>query len=53
MNPEKNELYQIVWTQTYSMKPLQDAMDELVENLLMQSTEFIEANQVINRIKSM
>jgi hypothetical protein len=52
MNPEKRELYQIVWTQTYPMKPLQDAMDELVE-FMLETSEFVEANQVIDRIKTM
>jgi predicted RNA-binding protein with PIN domain len=51
MKDEKRELYTVVWKQTYPMKPLQDAMDELVERMLEYS-DYTEAKQVIAQIKS-
>ena len=51
MNSEKRELYTIVWTQQFP-KSLDEAMDEVNEKLL-ETSDFKEANDLINRIKGL
>lgn len=45
-----NELYKIVWTQEYPN--WQTSVDELDE-LMLEYSEYREANELINRIKGM
>lgn len=43
------ELYRIVWTQAYDMTSL----NELVDEIALEQSDFKEANEVINRIKNL
>ena len=48
MNPDKEELYRITWRQNYP--EFQEAVDTYMDYLL-ESTEYLEAKQVIKMIK--
>ena len=48
MNPDKEELYRITWRQDYP--EFQEAVDTYMDYLL-ESTEYLEAKQVIKMIK--
>lgn len=48
MDDKKKELYKISWTQEYDMISLPELMDELALEL----SGLVEANEVIARIKS-
>jgi len=49
MNPEKKDLFQLSWSQSYSMQPLQDSMDELFE-VMIEASEYTEAKEVLAEI---
>jgi len=51
MNPDKKDLYQVTWTQSYPMQPLQDSMDELFE-VMVEISEYTEAKEVLAQIMS-
>lgn len=50
MNDKKQELYQITWKQGYPNWGV--SLDELDE-LMLESSEYKEATELINRIKGM
>lgn len=50
MEPNKKELYTIVWTQTYD--ELKEIIDQEMDKILAES-EYKEANEVIKRIKNL
>jgi hypothetical protein len=50
MNPDENELYRITWRQDYP--EYQDAIDTYMDYLL-ESSCYVEANEVIAKIKSL
>ncbi len=47
MNPDKQELYRITWRQNYP--EFQEAIDNAMD-ILLELSEYKEANEVINRI---
>ncbi len=47
MNPDKQELYRITWRQDYP--EFQEAIDNAMD-ILLELSEYKEANEVINRI---
>lgn len=49
MNDNKKELYNISWTQEYDITSLPELMDELALEL----SGLVEANEVIERIKNL
>ena len=49
MNPDKEELYRITWRQDYP--EFQECIDNYM-NYLLDSSEYKEANEVINMIKA-
>lgn len=48
MNDKKQELYTVFWTQNYPN--WQETLDE-VDELMLESSKYKEANELINRIK--
>jgi hypothetical protein len=48
MNDKDNELYRLSWTQTYDMT----SITELMEELVLDNSEYKEAKEVIKHIKS-
>jgi hypothetical protein len=49
MNPDKEDLYRITWRQDYP--EFQEAIDAYMD-MLLESSCYVEANEVIAKIKS-
>jgi hypothetical protein len=49
MNPDKEDLYRITWRQDYP--EFQEAIDTYMD-MLLESSCYVEANEVIAKIKS-